>query len=358
MSVARVIPKRIRDQQDANMSPGAGTDGYAIVYNHGTGKFELGTFEAAGAGATAVAAHVALSDPHTQYALESALGTAAAYNVGTGANNIVQLDGSGLLPAVDGSQLTNLPGGGAVAGSTTQVIFNDAGAYAGDAGLTYAKATDRLTVAGGIITPNWRPASDSTTALQLQNAAGTAVVTVDTTNRRVGITSLAQHIRLYYAADVTKFCSFYANSAGTLGVSATSGQVEYYDGTNSYFFRVFSANNENVRMHSNGTSWFAGGNIGIGQSSGITALLDLAASTTARASLRVRAGTAPTTPNAGDIWYATGGRLSLYRAAAEIFATGVQATGGSATAGATWTSTEQDMLQKIYDAGRAFGLLS
>jgi hypothetical protein len=36
------------------------------------------------------------------------LGTAATLNVGTSANNIVQLDGSALLPAVDGSQLTNL----------------------------------------------------------------------------------------------------------------------------------------------------------------------------------------------------------------------------------------------------------
>ena len=36
------------------------------------------------------------------------LGTAATLNVGTSANNIVQLDGSSLLPAVDGSQLTNL----------------------------------------------------------------------------------------------------------------------------------------------------------------------------------------------------------------------------------------------------------
>ena len=37
------------------------------------------------------------------------LGTAAVEAVGTGANQIVQLDGSSRLPAVDGSQLTNLP---------------------------------------------------------------------------------------------------------------------------------------------------------------------------------------------------------------------------------------------------------
>ncbi len=44
------------------------------------------------------------------------------------------------------------------------------------------------------------------------------------------------------------------------------------------------------------------GNVAVGQASA-TALLDLAASTTARASLRVRAGTAPTAPNAGDVWF-------------------------------------------------------
>ena len=37
------------------------------------------------------------------------LGTAATLDVGTGANNIVQLDGSAKLPAVDGSELINLP---------------------------------------------------------------------------------------------------------------------------------------------------------------------------------------------------------------------------------------------------------
>lgn len=37
------------------------------------------------------------------------LGTAAALNVGTSASNVVQLNGSAQLPAVDGSLLTNLP---------------------------------------------------------------------------------------------------------------------------------------------------------------------------------------------------------------------------------------------------------
>ena len=40
------------------------------------------------------------------------LGTAAGLNVGTGANQIVQLDGDAKLPAIDGSQLTGLSSGG------------------------------------------------------------------------------------------------------------------------------------------------------------------------------------------------------------------------------------------------------
>ena len=44
------------------------------------------------------------------------LGSAAVLTAGTSASNAVQLDGSARLPAVDGSQLTNLPSTGATAG--------------------------------------------------------------------------------------------------------------------------------------------------------------------------------------------------------------------------------------------------
>lgn len=42
----------------------------------------------------------------------ASLGTAAALDVGTLANQVVQLDGDAKLPPLDGSQLQNLPGGG------------------------------------------------------------------------------------------------------------------------------------------------------------------------------------------------------------------------------------------------------
>lgn len=52
------------------------------------------------------------------------LGSAALLAAGTAANNAVQLDGSAKLPAVDGSQLTNLPGSGAWTAYTPTIVAN------------------------------------------------------------------------------------------------------------------------------------------------------------------------------------------------------------------------------------------
>jgi hypothetical protein len=54
-------------------------------------------------------ATVATTGAYSDLSGKPTLGTAAALNVGTGALNVVQLDASAKLPAVDGSQLTNLP---------------------------------------------------------------------------------------------------------------------------------------------------------------------------------------------------------------------------------------------------------
>ena len=78
-------------------------------------------------------------------------------DVGIGANDIVQLDGSGRLPAIDGSQLINLPGGGGGGGSlniqdegtglttaATTLNFVGAGVTASGTG-----ATKTITINGG-----------------------------------------------------------------------------------------------------------------------------------------------------------------------------------------------------------------
>jgi hypothetical protein len=51
----------------------------------------------------------------------------------------------------------------AAAGSTTQVQFNDAGAFGGDAGLVFDKTTDALTIAGPVVHPLGAAATPSLT---------------------------------------------------------------------------------------------------------------------------------------------------------------------------------------------------
>lgn len=58
-------------------------------------------------------------------------------------------NGSGTLNDA-GTGTSVIPGASAPAGADTQVQFNDAGVLAGDAGMTYSKATDTLTLAGNL----------------------------------------------------------------------------------------------------------------------------------------------------------------------------------------------------------------
>jgi hypothetical protein len=73
-------------------------------------------------------------------------------------------------------------GGGGIAGSDTQVQFNDGGAFGGDAGLVYAKTTDTLTVAGVVSVPKFTLTREVVSPVTETTMSGNATLTAGTSN--------------------------------------------------------------------------------------------------------------------------------------------------------------------------------
>jgi hypothetical protein len=94
-------------------------------------------------------ATVATTGAYSDLSGTPTLGTAAAQDVGTSASNVVQLDGSARLPAVDGSQLTNLPSASAASETVAGVIE-----IATNAEATAATATDKAIVPSNLSAVN------------------------------------------------------------------------------------------------------------------------------------------------------------------------------------------------------------
>lgn len=164
MATITYVPSRLGEGFFIDVpAPGSGDDDKALTYDHGTGNFVYEAFDAAGTAAAAVAAHVAASDPHSQYELESN-NTASAI-----LTKVLTVDGAG--SGLDADLLD---------GNSSAAFLRASGA---DTGAT----ASRQVFTNGITAPNWQPASDSTTALQMRDASGTAVVTVDTTSGTITI---------------------------------------------------------------------------------------------------------------------------------------------------------------------------
>ncbi|NQV88214.1 MAG: tail fiber domain-containing protein [Parcubacteria group bacterium] len=101
--------------------------------------------------------------------------------------------------AIDGTCLS--AGGGSVAGSDTQVQFNDGGSFGGDSGFTYNKTTDALTVSGFVntsgITGGYKidgnlilQASSTNRSTLIGQEAGQSLLVGNTDNTAVGYQAL------------------------------------------------------------------------------------------------------------------------------------------------------------------------
>lgn len=115
---------------------------------------------------------------------------------------------------------------------------------------------------------------------------------------RAYVNSQVPFVGLYLAAQVA---ANNLNIGGGTSSGQAATQISFYTGgavntaTGTERGRIDAGGNWNIGRD--------GGLVFVGATTAPTAALDVTSSTTSRASFRIRAGTAPTSPNDGDIWF-------------------------------------------------------
>lgn len=382
MTKAVIIPKRLQDQQDANFTLGAGTDGYAIKYDNGTGLFTLGNFQPydaelaaiagltsaadklpyfTGAGTAALADFTSFGRDLVDDANASAgrttlgLGTIATeaetnYLLATGTRtgataatqtftNIVRANGgigvntdptladirtsktSTATSSLDTSIFTTLtaaPASAPAAGTTYRGLLFQV--------MTAAAATDlsNVTLYGalGQVTHAGTGALDAAYGMN-PGVFMTGIATVNTTAcvlTNVSFTAAAT-ISNHFGMRVAT-----VNNSGGATVTNNHGfRVEAQTvGTNIYGFygNIAAASSRyNIYMAGTAQNYFAG-LTGFGVTVP-TAMVHAAASTTARASICIPHGSAPTSPVDGDEWTTTANAFIRINGTTRTIASGV-----------------------------------
>lgn len=201
-------------------------------------------------------------------------------------------------------------GGGTPGGSDTQMQFNDGGAFGGDAGFVFNKTTKAARLTSGSDYIDFGFTSGNPT-ISLFNA-GQLAATITSI-----FPALAFNTGASFNGAITTTAAFEApqltaKDASNPYVRAWKTGQQFYDwsaATNGRL-RLLDHNGEQLATFSMGSA--AGGNLcnGLGSNTH-TAAWDIPASTTARASLRIRNGVRPTSPNAGDINF-DGTNIEMY----------------------------------------------
>lgn len=293
MAIAIRTITRLQDADDFGSAPGAGNDGNALTWDNDAGQFVL-----AAAGGGGVTDHGLLTgladDDHSQYLL--------ATGARTGASGQAQ------------------------------------------------------TFTNGIIGPTWKPAADSTTALQVQAAAGTpAIITINTVNNAVGLGTTAPAANGGWGAGPRQSLIHIHDSTTNLpNLRFTSTGADFTfacDNTNAY---LYLQNAGSIRFSTNGTPRMAvlnDGKLGLGGVNAIVSPLSL---------LHAELGSAATATvtNVLTIGHNSTGTAANGFGAGQAFTLATSTTADQSAAriqvlwnDATHASRKADLVLTAYDSG-------
>jgi hypothetical protein len=185
-----------------------------------------------------------------------------------GGNNgyFLQTDGDGNLTWAPGGNGGG--GNGNPGGANTQVQFNNAGSFGGDAGFTYDSITNILSVSGNIVSNNFIGSGNITIARITANGNVTANYFIGNGSQLTGIIAASAN-SANFAGNITVGNQPNITSVGNLSSLTVTGNVtaNYYYGNGAFLTGVGNANYTPLANFAN----FAG-NITVSNQPNITAV--------------------------------------------------------------------------------------
>jgi len=219
----------------------------SVAYSEVTGTPTLATVATTGAysdlSGTPSLATVATTGAYSDLTGTPTLGTAAALDVGTSANNVVQLNGSAQLPAVDGSQLTGI--------SATVAALNDIG------DVSAAAPNNGDVIAYNSTTGDWEAAAQGVSVPSVTVSSPSADQTLSAPSgieeAYIYTPSTDITVNLVAAATCGSGFKYQIKNRSTNTITIDPNGSETIDGSSTF---DISAQEASVTLITDGSNWF------------------------------------------------------------------------------------------------------